>query len=308
MILVCGDCLIDFMPVRLPNGRDAYVPAVGGSCLNIATAIGRLGVPAGFTSGISSDMFGESIAAHLTASGVDISRVTRSARETTLAFVRYEGTSARYAFYDEGSAARMWTFEPPRVPLTGIQALHFGSTTLINEPSAGETKRLVEAARGQATITLDPNCRPGLIADIVAYRRSMEALVRLADIVKLSSEDLDYLRPGASSDDAAAAWLAAGVSLVVITAGEAGATAYGRTGKVHRPAHPTKLVDTIGAGDTLHAALLVALYESGALARDRLQRLTGEQLGAALDFASAAAAITCSRPGADPPWRKEMGG
>jgi fructokinase len=307
MILVCGDCLIDFMPVRLPNGRDAYVPAVGGSCLNIATAIGRLGVPAGFTSGISSDMFGESIAAHLTASGVDISRVTRSARETTLAFVRYEGTSARYAFYDEGSAARMWTFEPPRVPLTGIQALHFGSTTLINEPSAGETKRLVEAARPGATITFDPNCRPGLIADLAAYRAAMEAMMSLADIVKLSTEDLDYLRPGSSPEDAARAWLAAGAALVVVTAGEAGATAFGRDAKVHRPAHPTKLVDTIGAGDTFHAAMLVNLYETGALARDRLRRLSGDAIAAALDFASAAAAITCSRPGADPPWRKEMG-
>ena len=308
MILVCGDCLIDFMPVRAADGRDGYVPAVGGSCLNIATAIGRLGVPAGFVSGISTDMFGEMIVGHMTASTVDVSRVTRSARETTLAFVRYEGTSARYAFYDDNSAARMWRFEPAKVPLAGIRALHFGSTTLINEPSAGETKRLVEAARPGATIAFDPNCRPGLIADIAAYRRSMESLVRLADIVKLSSEDLDYLRPGSHSDDAAAAWLAAGVSLVVITAGEAGATAYGRTGKVHRPAHPTKLVDTIGAGDTFHAALLVTLYESGALARDLLHRLTGAQIGAALDFASAAAAITCSRPGADPPWRKEMGG
>jgi fructokinase len=308
MILVCGDCLIDFMPARTADGRDAYVPAVGGSCLNIATAVGRLDVPAGFVGGVSSDMFGEMIVGHMTASKVDVSRVTRSARATTLAFVRYEGTSARYAFYDEGSAARMWTFAPAKVPLAGVRALHFGSTTLINEPSAGETKRLVEAARATATITFDPNCRPGLIADVGAYRRAMESLVALADIVKVSTEDLDYLRPGAATDDAASQWLEGGASLVVVTDGAAGATAYARAGKLHRPAHPTKLVDTIGAGDTFHAALLVNLYERNTLSRERLGLLTKDQIGAALDFAAAAAAITCARPGADPPWRKEMAG
>jgi len=308
MILVCGDCLIDFMPARTDDGREAYMPAVGGSCLNIATAIGRLGVPAGFVSGVSTDMFGEMITAHMTESGVDISRVTRSARETTLAFVKYSGTSARYVFYDEGSAARMWGFEPARVSLAGIQALHFGSTTLINEPSAGETRRLVEAARGNATIAFDPNCRPSLIADVGAYRRSMEALIGLADIVKVSTEDLDYLRPGAMVENAASDWLGKGAALVIVTDGAAGATAYRRGGKVHRPAHPVRVVDTIGAGDTFHAAMLVKFYESKTLVRARLGKLSENEIGAALDFAGAAAAITCSRPGADPPWRKEMAG
>ena len=307
MILVSGDCLIDFMPVRAADGRDAYVPAVGGSSLNIASAIGRLGVPSGFVSGISSDMFGELIAQHLRASNVDIARVTRSARETTLAFVRYEADkSARYAFYDEGSAARMWRFEPNKVPLAGIRALHFGSTTLINEPSAGETLRLVEAARAGATIAFDPNCRPSLIADVPAYRRAMEAMIPLADLVKMSTDDLNYLRPGAAADQAASDWLAKGPGLVVITGGEAGATAYARAGKAHRPARPVHVADTIGAGDTFHAAMLVKLYETDMLARGQLRGIGETRLVEVIDFALAAAAITCSRPGADPPWRREM--
>lgn len=306
MILVCGDCLIDFMPARLGDGRDGYFPAVGGSCLNIAVAAGRLGAPVGFVSGVSTDMFGEMILDHMRASNVDVSRVTRSGRETTLAFVRYHGTQASYAFYDDNSAARMWTFEPARVPLGGVQCLHFGSTTLINEPSAGETRRLVEAARARATIAVDPNCRPSLVADPPSYRTRMEGLIALGDIVRVSTEDLAYLRPGGAYDEAAAQWLKGGARLVIVTDGAAGATAYSRAGKVHRLAKTTAVVDTIGAGDTFHAAFLVRLLEAGLLDRDRLAGITEAEIAGALDFAAAAAAITCSRPGADPPWRREM--
>lgn len=306
MILVCGDCLIDFMPARLGDGRDGYYPAVGGSCLNIAVAAGRLGAPAGFVSGVSTDMFGEMIIDHMRASGVDVSRVTRSARETTLAFVRYHGTQASYAFYDEGSAARMWTFDPARVTLDGMACLHFGSTTLINEPSVSETRRLVEAARARATIAVDPNCRPTLIADPASYRARMEGLIALGDIVRVSTEDLAYLRPGGAHDTAAADWLKGGARLVVVTDGAAGATAYSRASKVHRLAKATAVVDTIGAGDTFHAAFLVRLLETGRIGRDRLDGIAESDIVGALDFAAAAAAITCSRPGADPPWRREM--
>jgi fructokinase len=308
MILVCGDCLIDFMPAKAADGRDTYVPAVGGSCLNIATAIGRLGVPAGFVSGVSSDMFGEMIAKHMTDSNVDISRVTRSKLQTTLAFVRYTGTQASYAFYDDGSAARMWRFESARVSLAGVECLHFGSTTLINEPSATETRKLVEAARKSAAIAIDPNCRPSLIADVNAYRKKMEALIALGDIVRVSVEDLGYLRPDATPDRAAADWLKGGAAVVVVTDGGAGATAYTRAGQTYRPAAPSTVVDTIGAGDTFHAAFLVRLSETKVLTRDKLRALTETEIGPALEFAARAAAITCSRPGADPPWRKEMAG
>jgi fructokinase len=223
-----------------------------------------------------------------------------------LAFVRYNGTQASYAFYDDGSAARMWRFDSAKVSLAGVECLHFGSTTLINEPSATETRNLVTAAKATATIAIDPNCRPSLIADVAAYRRKIEALIALGDIVRVSVEDLEYLRPGTTAERAAADWLKAGAALVVVTDGGAGATAYTRTGRTHRPAAPSKVVDTIGAGDTFHAAFLVRLSETKTLAREKLRVLTETEIGKALEFAAQAAAITCSRPGADPPWRREM--
>ncbi len=306
MILVGCESLIDFVPVRTGDGADAYRPAVGGGNLNIAVAAGRLGVPVAFVGGISSDPFGEMIVDHLRASNVDVSRVTRSARQTTLAFVRYVGTQARYMFYDEGSAGRMWRFDPATVPLAGVEVLHIGSTTLINDPVAGETARLTEAARATATIAIDPNCRPAMTPDPAAYRRRIEGLIALSDIVRVSVEDLDYLRPGTTAAAAAADWLKGSTAIVVVTDGGAGATAYTRAVKVHRPAHEAKVVDTIGAGDTFHAAFLVRLYETKAIRRERLARMSESEIAAALDFGAAAAAITCSRPGADPPWRREM--
>lgn len=306
MILVCGDALIDFVPVRLPDGRDAYHPVVGGSCLNVAVAASRLGTPVGFTGGVSTDLFGQMIAGHMEASGVDIGRVTRSGLATTLAFVRYVGTSAQYVFYDDATAARLWRFDAKVVDLAGVELLHTGSTSVINRAPAAELTALIEAARGTALISIDPNCRPSLISDAADYRPRMEAMMATADILRVSLEDLEYLRPSTKPDAAAAEWLERGAALVIVTAGEQGATAYTRGARVHGAAKPVKVVDTIGAGDTFHAALLVWLREADALKRERLRVLTADDLGAALDFAATAAAITCSRPGADPPWRREM--
>ncbi len=306
MILICGDALIDFVPVRLPDGRDAYHPVAGGSCLNVAVAIGRLGAQVGFVGGISTDAFGAMLAERLTSSRVDIARLTRSDHQTTLAFVRYVGTQAQYLFYDEATASRLWKFDPAQVGLGGVELVHVGSVPLIEPAPHAECRRLVEAARPGATVSIDPNCRPTLIRDPAGYRARIEELLRLADIVRVSTDDLAYLRPSAQADDAAADWLARGASLVIVTAGEAGATAYTKKVRVMRPAQPAQVVDTIGAGDTFHAALLVWLSEAGVLRRESLRALSEDQLGRALVFAGKAAAITCSRPGADPPWRREM--
>ena len=142
MLLACGDALIDFVPVRTADGRDAFVPAVGGSCLNIAVAMGRLGAPAGFVGGISTDMFGEMIADHMRRSHVDLRYAARADRETTLAFVRFVDGEPHYAFYDETTAARLWTYEPGAIPFPAIDALHVGSTTLVRSSPSSEDSRL----------------------------------------------------------------------------------------------------------------------------------------------------------------------
>src|ERR1700735_196697 len=133
MLLSCGDALIDFLPVTSADGRDAVVPVVGGSCLNIAVGVARLGAATGFVGGISTDLFGRMIADHASASQVDLQYATRSEHQTTLAFVRAVDGEPQYAFYDEGTATRNWIYRRGSIPLDRIEVVHVGSTTLAND-------------------------------------------------------------------------------------------------------------------------------------------------------------------------------
>lgn len=309
MLLSCGDALIDFVPEKAADGRDAFVPVVGGSCLNIAVAMARLGPPTGFVGGVSTDMFGEMIAAHLAASGVDLRYVERAPRESTLAFVRFVNGEPTYAFYDETTASRLWSFKPGQIPFPAIDALHVGSVPLVNEPSATNFRALFAAAKGLTTLSFDPNCRPTLVSKEAKapYVRRMEDFAAMADIIRLSDMDFDFMYGGNAFDARAEAWLAAGARLVVVTRGGDGVTAWhAKAGKVAVAAPKVAVVDTIGAGDTFQAGLLVALKEAGRLDVDALAGITADELAAALAFGTTAAAITCSRAGANPPWRREM--
>lgn len=307
MLLSCGDALIDFVPVTTADGRDGYVPAVGGSCLNIAVAMGRLGAPAGLVGGISQDLFGAMIAEHAKASKVDLRYVRRSNLETTLAFVKFVDGEPHYAFYDETTASRLWTYEPGSIPFPAIDAVHTGSTTLINEPSSRATLDLVRAAKGLTTISFDPNCRPTLVRDKSAYVARMAEFAAEADIVRMSDVDFDFLFGGADFDARASAYLDAGASLVVVTRGGSGVVAWHpRAGRIEVPAPKITVVDTIGAGDTFQGSFLVALKEANRIAVDALETITADELRAALTFGVTCAAITCSRAGANPPWRHEV--
>lgn len=308
MLLSCGDALIDFMPVKAADGRDAYVTAVGGSCLNVAVAMARLGAPAGLVGGVSTDMFGAMIADHAAGSNVDLSYAERSARETTLAFVRFVEGEPHYAFYDESSAARHWTYQPGSIPFAAIDAVHVGSTTLINDPTYSQTLALVDEARSATTISFDPNCRPGLVRDKADYVRRMEAFAARANIVRMSDVDFEFLHGDLAHDDKASALLAGGAALAVLTRGAEGVVAWHRTaGRIEVAAPQIRLVDTIGAGDSFQGALLAALRELGRIEARALAALEAEELRRALTFAVTCAAITCSRPGADPPRRAEVG-
>src|SRR4030088_2623 len=163
MLLSCGDALIDFLPVKSVGGRDAIVPVVGGACLNIAVGMARLGAPAGFVGGISTDLVGRLIADHALASQVDLRYATRSDHQTTLAFVRTIAGEPQYAFYDEQTASRNWIYRRGAIPFAEIEAIHVGSTTLADEKGAAEALAMVEDARGSVTISFDPNCRPHLV-------------------------------------------------------------------------------------------------------------------------------------------------
>lgn len=309
MILSCGDALIDFVPVTAADGREAVRPAVGGSCLNIAVGLARLGVATGFVGGISADLFGRMIAAHASESAVDVSHATRSGDQTTLAFVRIIAGESQYAFYDLGTASANWIYRPGSIPFGNVEAVHIGSTTLVHDRGAREAGALINDARSTATISFDPNCRPNLVKDPQAYRTRMNAFAENADIVRMSDVDFAYLHGDEAYAERAEALIARGVSLIVVTRGTRGALAWHcRAGAIEVPAPSVDVVDTIGAGDSFHAALLFALRELACINRTGLRAAGPTELRRALSFACECAAITCTRAGADPPRRDEVAG
>jgi fructokinase len=307
MLISCGDALIDFVPTRNADGREAVMPAVGGSCLNVAIGMARLGAPTGFLGGISTDMFGRMIADHAAASHVDLGFATRSDHQTTLAFVQIVAGESHYAFYDAETATRNWTYRRGSIPFDTVEALHVGSTTLVNDQGAAETKALIADARALSTISLDPNCRPNLVKDKPAYLARMAEFAGTADLIKMSDVDFAYLYGDEPYQQRANAMLGQGASLVVITRGNNGAIAWhAKAGPVEVPAPKIEVADTIGAGDSFQAALLFALHKQRRLARQQPKDISADELRRALSFAVNCAGLTCTRPGADPPWSREI--
>jgi len=308
MLLSCGDALIDFLPVKSVDGRDAIVPVAGGSCLNIAVGMARLGAPAGFVGGISTDLFGRMIADHASASQVELRYATRSEHQTTLAFVRTIGGEPQYAFYDEATASRNWIYRRGWIPFDEIEAIHVGSTTLADHHGAAQALAMVGDARGSVTISFDPNCRPKLVKHRARYVEQMDAFAAAADIVRMSDVDFEFLYGGSDYAGRAKSLIKAGASLVVVTRGIGGVQAWHREAGAAEVQAPTvDVVDTIGAGDSFQAALLFALRAIGRIGRQALAQMNSEELGRVLSFASSCAAFTCARAGADPPRQSEVG-
>lgn len=308
MILCCGEALIDMIPTATTAGGEGFVPHAGGAIFNTAVALGRLGVNAGFLSGLSHDLFGVQLAEHLSESNVDTSLAIRSDLPTTLAFVRLSNGQASYTFYDENTAGRSLTPEQlPTLP-DSIEALYFGGISLISEPCADFYAALAVRESSERTVMLDPNIRPGFIKDETGYRQRLQRMIEVADIVKVSDEDLDWILPGnEEAATKAANLLSKGPRLVVVTLGSAGAVAY-MAGNEHVtvPAPATVVVDTVGAGDTFNAGFLAQLSEENALAKSRFESASPETIVSALQKGAAVAAVTVSRAGANPPWAEEL--
>ncbi|MFT4013207.1 MAG: carbohydrate kinase [Paracoccus sp. (in: a-proteobacteria)] len=302
MILCAGESLIDMVPEA-----GAFRPLSGGAVYNTAIALGRLGAPTGYLWPISRDPFGEQLLRPLAEAAVNTDLCPRSDRPTTLAFVTLIGGEARYSFYDEGSAGRMLAPEDlPPIP-DEVGALFVGGISLVPDPCGSAVEELVRRLRPRMPVMIDPNIRPFFIQDAEAYRARLDRLLAQADIVKLSADDLEWLAPGQSFAEAAERILAQGAKLVLQTGGAEGATAHWRQGDpVKAPATRVEVADTIGAGDTFNAGFLAALHQSGALTRDGIAALTSRTLAQALTMGTRAAAITVSRPGADPPWAQEL--
>ncbi|MFD4478204.1 carbohydrate kinase [Streptomyces sp. NPDC058471] len=309
MIVVAGEALIDLVPQEpagAPGSGDAGLPALaprlGGGPYNTAVALGRLGSPVAFCSRISADAFGDALLAGLRAAGVDVSYVQRGAEPTTLAVASIGADgSAGYSFYVEGTADRLFA-APERLP-DDVRAVSFGTCSLVLEPGASAYEQLMrrEAARGVFT-ALDPNIRAGLIPDANAYRARFKSWLPSVALLKLSEEDASWL--GGTPRE----WLASGPGAVVITRGGKGLTVFTRDGgEWSVPGEPVDVVDTIGAGDTVNAALLHGLSARDALSVESLSGLGADSWGEVLRFAARAAAVTVSRAGAEPPYAKELG-
>lgn len=297
--LVIGEALIDL--IRRPGLADDA--RVGGSPLNVAIGLSRLDVPAVLQTHIGTDEHGDMIRAHLTENEVALlpGSVTDGATSTAVATIAPDG-SASYEFDITWSVAG--------APVMAPALVHTGSIGAVLEPGASTVAETVRALRSTATISYDPNVRPKLMGGRDVARTKIEALVELSDVVKVSSEDLEWLFPGTTPADVARRWLRLGPAMVVVTLGEGGAYAAGPRAAVEIAASPTEVVDTIGAGDSFMAGLLAALCDRDLMGRahaDQLRALDAWQLCEVLQFAAACAAVTVSRPGADPPRRDALG-
>lgn len=311
MILCCGEALIDFVP-QVAGAARAYVPALGGSCYNTAITLGRLGARVGFLGGISTDFFGDQLAAGLAASDVADHYVSRTAHPTTLAFVSLGGAEPQYAFFDENAAERMWRRADAPPIGSEVTAMHFGSIALVREPAGGELEALMLAQKDRRLLSLDPNIRPDLVADEAGYRARLETMFGAADIIRASSADIAWIAPEMPAGQFAAKCLTRGASLFVLTRGQDGAVAYrpGPPGNSPRAitAAPVSVsvVDTVGAGDAFMGGFLAKLQALNVLSVPGLAGASDDQIGAALDQAAEVAAITCTRVGANPPWHHEI--
>ncbi|WP_105032269.1 carbohydrate kinase family protein [Arthrobacter ruber] len=303
MLTVIGETLID----EVVSDTAPMSAHVGGSPMNVAVGLARLGHPAQFVGRYGDDEYGRMIRKHLRDNSVPFP-VEPDGAPTSVATARLDPAGgASYDFqlvWDlPGLVARKDTL------LDGATLLHTGSIATMLTPGAADVLALVTAAHPLVTVTYDPNCRPTIIDDVEHARAQAGKFVALADVIKASDEDLQWLYPDRTPEESARAWLDAGAAVVVVTRGSQGPWAICRTGEVSVPAPSASVVDTVGAGDSFMAALVGALVDNeldGAHRREELRRISLGQLTGMLQYAARAAAITVSRAGANPPSRDEM--
>jgi fructokinase len=316
MIIACGEALIDMVPAVINGRGEGFLPIPGGSPCNTAVAIGRLGVPVAFLGRLSTDFFGEILAAHLRNNGVGTDLVVRSGENSTLAFVKLEeGREPSYVFYTAGTADRsLEKTDLPRPLPRETSCILFGSIAMTMEPVASTIEALIRQARScewEPVISFDPNIRPFMIKNRSGYARRLERWIVSSLIVKISGADLDFIYPGRKLEESMEEIIDMGPRIVVGTLGPEGALAFlrkddGSVLKVSAPVVDLPVKDTIGAGDTFHGAFLSWLELKGRMSEDALEALTEKELYEALFFANKAASIVCSRRGAEPPSLAEV--
>ena len=306
-ITVVGECVADAFtePANAQNELALRV-LPGGGPANTAVALARLGTPARFLARLSGDVFGRLFRAHLEASGVDLADAVSAAEPSTLAVAELDATGqAAFSFHAQNTADWQWTSgELARADLSETVCVHTGSLALVREPGGAVVEEFLATAAPRATISIDPNVRPLLVRP-EAYRARLAHWCGLADILRLSEDDLELLLPGTPPEQACDIWHAAGVRLVVITLGAGGALASLDGERLRVPAVATRVVDTVGAGDSFTAGLLHHLGARGLLG-GRLTDVGPDDVAQAGRFGTRVAALTCSVAGPNPPWQDQL--
>ena len=304
--LVVGEALVDVVVGADGTDRGRHP---GGSPANVAIGLSRLGHRADLLTWLADDDDGRVVLEHLRASGVAVVPASTAAARTSTATATLDADGA--ASYDFDLESVVPTVDPEALSgAEGFDVVHTGSIAAVLAPGAAAVETLLSRTRHRSTISYDPNVRPALIGEPDLALAKVLAYVGVSDVVKVSDEDLEWLRPGVDPLDVAGSWLMRGALLVVVTRGGGGADAVFAGGQAHVDAPATDLVDTVGAGDSFMAGLLDALAGHGLLGADNrraLRDVDGATVSAMLAHAARVAAITVSRAGADPPWRKELG-
>ncbi|MDH6134450.1 fructokinase [Kitasatospora sp. MAA4] len=305
-ITVLGECVADAFVQPGAPGELGLRVLPGGGPANTATALARLGTRTRLLARLSTDPFGALFRERLTAAGVDLADCPAAAEPSTLAIAALDPQGrAGYSFHAEGTADWQWQpSELAAVDLTGTHAVHTGSLALVRAPGGQVVEEFLARAGAHATISIDPNLRP-LLVDPERYRERIARWCALADVLRLSADDLALLSPGTDPEQACDTWHMQGVRLVVLTLGEDGALASLDGERVRVPAVRTRVVDTVGAGDAFTGGLLHHLERRGLLG-GRLTGPTLDQVAEACRFAAAVAALTCAVAGAEPPGADQL--
>ena len=308
MILVCGEALFDVFATAATATGMQMDARIGGSPLNVAIGLARLGQPVAFLGGISRGFMGQRLLKAIREEGVETVCLHHSDAPTTLSLIGLsEQGVPSYSFYNEGCADRLLPQVALELVPANVQAIHVGSYAMVVDPVAQTQRALIEREYRRCVIAYDPNVRLNVEPNRQKWRDTLAWMALRTHILKVSEEDLGLLYPGMSAATLAQQWLSRGVSVVVVTRGGDGAQAWCADGQsLTLPPVPVTVLDTVGAGDTFQAALLCALAEQGHLQVDGLRRLPASVWQTVLTFAGQAAAVTCSRRGADLPYRDQL--
>jgi fructokinase len=308
MILVCGEALMDVFETASTASGLTLDARIGGSPLNVAIGLARLGQRCMFFGGVSNDFLGQRLVKAMLEEGINTDALIRLDAPTTLVMVGLAALGKPiYQFLGAGAADRQLRPEHLSGLPTAPRAIHLGSYCTVVEPTASTLEALVLTHSRSSVIAFDANVRPGFEPELAKWRARFEFMIGHASILKFSDEDLELLFPAGGPEQIAQRCLAAQPALVILTRGADGATAWTRQGRIDVAAPAIELVDTVGAGDSLQAAVIAWLGERGLLTKPGIATLGTSQTSELLKFAVMVAATTCTRRGADLPRRSELG-